>query len=107
MIVTEGAGAFVEWVSLPSLPQFAVLVAGGVLQMGVPYWLFTRSLRALSAQEAAIITLLEPLLNPVWAYLLTPQTDTPTPAMFLGGSLILLALIWKYIPFRRFDARSA
>jgi DME family drug/metabolite transporter len=98
--VSEGPAAFVEWVAAPSLAQFAVLAAGGVLQMGVPYWLFTRSLRAVSPQEAAIITLIEPLLNPVWAYLLTPSTDTPTSAMFLGGGLILLALVWKYLPWK-------
>jgi drug/metabolite transporter (DMT)-like permease len=101
IVVSEGPTAFAEWATAPTVPQFAVLAACGVLQMGVPYWLFTRSLRSVSAQEAAIITLLEPLLNPVWAYLLTPHTDTPTPAMFTGGALILLALIWKYVPFRR------
>jgi len=101
VFVSDGPSAFEQWILSPSLPQLAVLAACGVLQMGVPYWLFTRSLRAVSAQEAAIITLLEPLLNPIWAYLLTPHTDTPTPAMFLGGSLILLALVWKYVPFRR------
>lgn len=101
VLVHDGPEAFAVWVATPSLAQFAVLAACGILQMGVPYWLFTRSLRAVSAQEAAIITLLEPLLNPVWAFLLTPHTDTPTPAMFLGGALILLALVWKYVPFRR------
>ncbi|WP_439620351.1 DMT family transporter [Gemmata sp.] len=106
ILVSDGPGAFAEWAATPTPPQFVVLAACGVLQMGVPYWLFTRSLRAVSAQEAAIITLLEPLLNPVWAYLLTPHTDTPTPAMFLGGSLILLALVWKYVPFRRGASRG-
>ncbi|MBA4187491.1 MAG: hypothetical protein C0467_05675 [Planctomycetaceae bacterium] len=99
-LITDGPTAFVNWVMTPSLAQIAVLAACGVFQMGVPYFLFTRSLRAVSAQEAAIITLIEPLLNPMWAYLLTPHTDTPTPAMFVGGGLILLALIWKYVPFR-------
>lgn len=99
VLLTEGAAAFVGWVSAPSAAQFAVLAAGGVLQMGVPYWLFTRGLRAVSPQEAAIITLVEPLLNPVWAYLLTPEKDTPTASMLVGGGLILLALVWKYVPF--------
>lgn len=101
ILASDGPAGFAEWALTPTPRQFAVLAACGVLQMGVPYWLFTRSLRAVSAQEAAIITLIEPLLNPVWAYLLTPLTDTPTPAMFVGGSLILLALVWKYVPFRR------
>jgi hypothetical protein len=63
-------------------------------------------LRSVSAPEAAIITLIEPLLNPVWAYLITPEKDTPTAPMILGGGLILLALIWRYLPIRR-TARAA
>lgn len=104
VLLTEGPAGFAAWVSAPSASQFAVLAGCGVLQMGVPYWLFTRSLRAVSPQEAAIITLVEPLLNPVWAYLLTPEKDTPTVPMLVGGSLILLALVWKYLPRRNRDA---
>lgn len=98
VIVTSGFAEFVEWVRTPSIQQLAVMAVGGVLQMSVPYLLFTYSLRAVSPQEAAIITLIEPLLNPIWAFLLTPEKDTPTLPMFLGGGLILLALMWKYIP---------
>jgi drug/metabolite transporter, DME family len=98
VLLTDGFSGFAAWVSAPSAAQFAVLAAAGILQMGIPYWLFTRSLRWVSPQEAAIITLIEPLLNPVWAYLLTPSSDTPTIAMFIGGGLILLALVWKYLP---------
>jgi len=97
-LATEGPAGFVHWVTMPSAAQFAVLVLWGIFQMGIPYWLFARSLRAISPQEAAIITLIEPLLNPVWAYLLTPEKDTPTLSMFLGGGLILLALVWRYLP---------
>jgi drug/metabolite transporter (DMT)-like permease len=100
VLVSEGFDGFVNWVMAPSAAQFVVLAAAGILQMGIPYWLFTRSLRVVSTHEAAIITLIEPLLNPVWAYLLTPETDTPTRSMLVGGVLILIALIWKYLPYR-------
>jgi drug/metabolite transporter, DME family len=66
--------------------------------MALPYWLFARGLRTVPVQEAAIITLIEPILNPIWAFLITPEKDSPTPAMLLGGGLILLALIWRYLP---------
>jgi drug/metabolite transporter (DMT)-like permease len=71
-----------------------------MVQMALPYWLFTRALRTVSAQEAAIITLLEPLLNPVWAYLLTPERDTPNMWALVGGWLTLFALVWRYVPVR-------
>jgi drug/metabolite transporter (DMT)-like permease len=100
VISTKGPAGFLAWVTAPSLPQAGVLVVFGVFQMALPYWLFTRGLRSVSPQEAAIITLIEPLLNPVWAYLVTPHKDTPTVPMLAGGGLILLALVWRYVPLR-------
>jgi drug/metabolite transporter (DMT)-like permease len=113
VLVYDGRAAFVDWVTAPSAKQIAVLVVFGTVQMALPYWLFTRSLRAVSPQEAAIITLIEPLLNPMWAYLITPDKDTPNVWMFVGGALILFALVWKYVPtgkkpvFTAADAENA
>jgi drug/metabolite transporter (DMT)-like permease len=101
ILFSHGAAGFIDWVTAPSPKQLAVLAVFGAVQMALPYWLFTRGLRSVTAPEAAIITLIEPLLNPVWAYLITPAKDTPTMPMFLGGGLILLALLWRYIPLKR------
>lgn len=101
VLVRFGVDGFVGWVTAPSGAQLALLVVFGVVQMATPYWLFARGLRSVSPHEAGIITLLEPLLNPVWAYLITPEKDTPTPAMWLGGGLIFAALVWRYVPDRR------
>ena len=106
ILVTRGPGGLIDWVTAPSPGQLAVLAVFGIVQMALPYWLFTRGLRSVSAPEAAIITLIEPLLNPVWAYLITPEKDTPTAPMILGGGLILLALVWRYTPLRR-SSRAA
>lgn len=106
VLVTQGPLRFADWVTAPSARQLAVLAVFGAVQMALPYWLFTRGLRSVTAPEAAIITLIEPLLNPIWAYLITPEMDTPTAPMILGGSLILLALIWRYVPFKRSPRES-
>ncbi|MFM8274195.1 MAG: DMT family transporter, partial [Gemmata sp.] len=98
VLLTSGPAAFAAWLTAPSVKQLAVLVVFGAFQMALPYWLFARGLRTVSPQEAALITLIEPLLNPVWAYLITPEKDTPTVWMLLGGALILLALAWEYLP---------
>ncbi|MBP3955010.1 DMT family transporter [Gemmata sp. G18] len=100
VLLSDGSAAFIEWVTAPSARQIAVLVTFGAFQMAIPYWLFARGLRTVSPQEAALITLIEPLINPVWAYLITPHKDTPNEWMFLGGGLILLALVWRYLPVR-------
>jgi drug/metabolite transporter (DMT)-like permease len=87
---------FVLRLELPTGTQLAVLFAFGAVQMGLPYWLVARGLRSVSPQEAGAITLLEPILNPVWAYLVSPETEKPNLATFLGGALILGGLVWRY-----------
>lgn len=83
----------------PTWPQLGVLFLFGAVQMGLPYWLVARGLRAVSPQEAGAITLLEPLLNPLWAYLVSGET--PAPATAVGGAFILGALAWRYLPLAR------
>jgi drug/metabolite transporter (DMT)-like permease len=85
----------------PTGPQLFVLFLYGAVQMTVPYWLMTRALRSISPQEAGTLTLLEPLLNPVWAYFVSPATETPSPYTVIGGACILGALAWRYWPSRR------
>jgi drug/metabolite transporter (DMT)-like permease len=80
----------------PTPAQLVVLFLFGSLQMGLAYWLVARGLRAVSAQEAGTITLLEPLLNPLWAYMIAGET--PSSFTFAGGFFILSALAWRYWP---------
>jgi drug/metabolite transporter (DMT)-like permease len=87
----------------PTFTQFVVLFFYGSLQMGLPYWLVARGLRVVSPQEAGAITLLEPILNPIWAYLVSPRTEVPSPFTFLGGAMILGALAWRYWPRARYN----
>jgi drug/metabolite transporter, DME family len=82
----------------PSPAQLGVLFLFGAVQMGLPYWLVARGLRVVSPQEAGTITLLEPILNPVWAYLVAGEI--PAGATWVGGAFILGALAWRYWPFR-------
>jgi drug/metabolite transporter, DME family len=83
---------------LPAWQQYVVLFLFGSIQMGLAYWLVARGLRVVSPQEAGAITLLEPLLNPVWAYLVWSKTETPPLVTYIGGALIVGALAWRYWP---------
>ncbi len=85
------------WPSLTGA-QLAVLAVFGAVQMGLPYLLMARGLRTVNSQEAGVITLLEPLLNPLWAYLVAPDKEAPTEYTFFGGACILAALAWRYWP---------
>jgi drug/metabolite transporter (DMT)-like permease len=89
---------FVWFLTPPTPAQLGVLFLFGAVQMGLPYWLVARGLRVVSPQEAGMITLLEPLLNPLWAYLVA--SETPSSLTLVGGAFILGALAWRYWPFR-------
>lgn len=98
-----GALALLPWVigePVPTLPQFVVLFLYGALQMGLPYLLMAQGLRSVSPQEAGTLTLLEPILNPVWAYLASPATEALHAHTLVGGAFILGALAYRYWPRR-------
>ena len=99
-LIALGPEGFWSWVSAPSIRQLLFLAVFGALQLAAPYVIFARSLRSVSPNEASIITLLEPVLNPVWAYLIDPTRETPTWWTLAGGALLLAALAWRYAPRR-------
>jgi len=80
----------------PTTLQLAMMALFGGLQMGLPYLIAARALRHISAREAGLITLLEPLLNPVWSRLLAPESEPVTVWMVCGALGILGALGARY-----------
>ena len=71
-----------------------VLIATATFQLGVPYALFIKGLRTIPATDAAIITLAEPILNPVWVWLFLGEV--PHMGTLVGGVLILMALVARF-----------
>lgn len=80
----------------PSAAQLAVLAAFGLFQMGIPYVLFARGLKSISSQEATLIGLLEPVLVPVWVYLVWGELTAWWT--LTGGGMILVGLAVRYWP---------
>jgi len=87
----------------PSAGQLVVLAGFGVFQMAIPYLLMIRGLRTISSQEAVAIALLEPVLNPLWVALATPET--PQWWTIVGASLILAGLVLRYVIIELFRSR--
>ncbi len=89
---------------LPTRTQFLYLFCFGAFQMGLPYLLFARGLRSIAGHEASGITLLEPILVPVWVWLAwhaAPTYQAPRWWTFVGGGLILIGLLLRYYRARR------
>jgi drug/metabolite transporter (DMT)-like permease len=67
--------------------EWATIVYLGVAQIGVAYMLLTRALRYLGALEAALLLLIEPVLNPIWTWLI--RGETPAVWVLAGGAIIV------------------
>jgi drug/metabolite transporter (DMT)-like permease len=70
-----------------------VLLGLGTVQIGLAYVFLTRGIRSVPAFEAMVILLLEPALNPVWAWLV--HGERPGAWAIAGGALILGASALK------------
>jgi drug/metabolite transporter (DMT)-like permease len=86
------------FIAPPTWPQMLCLLIYGGVQLGIPYWLMARGLRSVSPQEAGMLTLVEPLLAPLWVYLTATQRKVPDVTDWIGGPFILAALVWRYAP---------
>ena len=67
------------------------LVLLGVGQMGLGLVLFTMGARLIAASEVALITLLEVVLGPFWAWVAV--SETPAPLTVLGGAVVVAAVL--------------
>jgi drug/metabolite transporter (DMT)-like permease len=77
--------------------QWCMMAGFGVIQLAIPYLLFARALRGVSAHEAALLTIIEAVLNPLWVWLLIGEIAPAST--WVGGSLILTGLILRYTLF--------
>lgn len=87
-------------VTLPWLVQapwtargFTVLLYLGVVQLGIAYWLFVKGVRKVPAAEASLISMLEPVLNPVWV--LIGFGERPGPWAMAGGAVVIGAVVLR------------
>jgi len=74
-----------------SLADVAVILFLGVFQIGLAYICVTRAMRHVTAFEANTVLLLEPALNPVWAWLV--HGERPPALALSGGAIILFATL--------------
>lgn len=70
--------------------QLGLLVVLGVFQFGIPYLLYASALRVVPAYRAALLTLIEPVLNPTWTFLIV--SEVPANTTLAGGALIVTAV---------------
>lgn len=69
--------------------EWATLLYLGVIQIGLAYVLLTRAVAQLPTLDVSLLLLLEPVLNPVWTWLI--RGEDPGRWTLVGGAVILVA----------------
>ncbi|MDP9361203.1 MAG: DMT family transporter [Acidobacteriota bacterium] len=78
---------------LPLAPRsFAVLAFLGVFQIASAYVLFVRGLAYVSATQASLTGMLEPVSNPIWVFLFLGER--PSVYTVAGAVVVLAAIAW-------------
>jgi drug/metabolite transporter (DMT)-like permease len=72
---------------LPDWRGWLVLLVLGIFQLGLAYILYTYAIRRTTALEAVLISMLEPVLNPIWVALVLGERLAGWP--LVGGLLVL------------------
>jgi len=71
------------------------LLTLGVVQLGISYWLYARAIKHVTALEAVLIPVIEPILNPVWVLLATGEQ--PSRLALVGGAIVLTAVTLRAV----------
>ena len=97
VVIAGNAIAFVACLPLALRGPAVHAVAGavvlylGIFQVGLGYVCLTRSIRHVPAVDAAILLLVEPVLNPVWAWLI--HGERPSGRALTGGAIIMASAV--------------
>jgi drug/metabolite transporter (DMT)-like permease len=72
--------------------SFAVLAFLGVFQIAIAYVLFVRGLAYVTATQASLTGMLEPVSNPIWVFLFLGEK--PSGFAIAGALVVLSAIAW-------------
>jgi drug/metabolite transporter (DMT)-like permease len=80
-------------VGLPDPSAWGPLILLGLVQLGLGYVLYTIAIRRVTALGATLLTMLEPVLNPLWVML--AMGEQPGRWATVGGTLVLFAVLTR------------
>lgn len=80
---------------LPDVKSLIIIAIMGVFQLGISYIFYINSLKYLSALEAILLTVVEPLLNPLWVFIFAGEK--PSMYAILGGVIVVASVTARSI----------
>jgi len=80
---------------IPDLQSIVGLILLGVFQLGIAYILFSEAVLHVTALEAILIPVIEPLLSPIWVFLMIGEK--PSFFAIIGGLIVLAAVVFRSV----------
>lgn len=75
--------------------EMGVLFAFGALNLGLSLALFVTGARLIPAALAALISTGEPVMGPIWVWLV--HGEEPSTRTLIGGAIVIAALLWHIL----------
>ncbi|MEA1882564.1 MAG: EamA family transporter [Candidatus Marinimicrobia bacterium] len=80
--------------------EWLILMMLGIIQLGIPYILYTIALKYVPAIDAILVSMIEPVLNPVWVFIFVGEAMGEWA--FVGGILVLAGSLGRsYLKHRK------
>jgi drug/metabolite transporter (DMT)-like permease len=76
--------------SMPSPMSWVGLLLLGVVQLGLSYVLYSEAIKHVTALEAVLIPGIEPILNPIWVFLILGEV--PGKWALVGGFIVFISV---------------
>jgi drug/metabolite transporter (DMT)-like permease len=86
-------------VHIPDSKSILLLFILGTVQLGLPYVFYAKAIQHVTALDSILIPIIEPILNPLWVFLLIGER--PGPWAMAGGVIVLLSVTIRSVMLMR------
>jgi len=90
-LASAAAAGFALPIESASIDNWLIVLYLGVFQIALAYLLVTKGIRHVSALEASLLLLIEPVFSPVWAWMVL--NEIPGPLALVGGAVVIIATV--------------
>lgn len=75
--------------------DWTALLILGIFQLGISYILYSEAIKYVTALSSILITMIEPILNPIWVFIIVGEI--PGPWALVGGMIVIGTVTFRGI----------
>ena len=75
----------------------------GIFQLGIPYLLYTTALKYVTALDAILVGMLEPVFNPIWVYIFIGEAMGEWA--FIGAALVIIGTLGRVLIKQKLEVK--